>query len=109
MYEAWQKFRLYETRDLNDEFDCNDTGGILRDVYADVKKFCIGLEASTVASRPRRSSTGESRFSAQSATQAGESKAYTNLKDEIRRLTHAVAANTQTLAGSQVSSELSKP
>ena len=109
MYEAWRKFRLYETRDLNDVFDCNDTGGILRDVSADVKKFCIGREACTVASRPRRSSTGESRFGAQSATQAGENEAHANLKDEIRLLTHAVAANTQTLAGIQVSSKPSKP
>ena len=78
----------------------NDTCCILRDVSADVKKFCAGREASTTALRSKRSSIDESSASARTVVHVGE---YATLREEVRHLAAAVAANTQTLSGIQAS------
>lgn len=98
---------MHATRDLNDVFDRNDAGGILRDVSADVKKFCVGREYTAALRSNHPSSTDvptdESGCSAQSALRAGDGDKHNNVKEELRLLTHAVAANTQALARIQAS------
>ncbi len=94
---------MHETRDLNDVFDRNDASGILRDVSADVKKFCVGREAATALRSKRQLTDASTDTSGSSALQSGDSDKHTDMKEAMRQLTHAVAVNTQTLARIQAS------
>ena len=103
-FQSWRQFKA-QNGDLNDVFDRNDISSILRDVSADVKKCCVGLEAPATAAaapRSRALSNAPPKESVRRATNDVDG----DLKDEVRQLAAAVAANTQRLAGMQVRSRV---